>query len=67
MRKVEDLVKSFENLMLKSRNLNDDEFDKFLCNLELVKKNIMMLRRRNKSKLIECENFRDFLKNENIL
>lgn len=63
MKKVGDLIKNFENIMLRSRNLNDSDFDKFLCNLELIKKNTIMLKRREKSKLIENVSFRGLLIN----
>jgi len=57
--KLKDFNVKIENLFQKSKILSDQDFEKFLLNLELAKKNIMEIKKRKRSKL--TESFRDFV------
>ena len=60
--RVTNIIDIFKNIMMKTKSLNDNDFEKVLCNIELIKKDIIQLRKRSKSTLIEKVDFRDFLK-----
>ena len=69
MNKLNTITKQIENAMLKSRGLNDDDFVELLNKIELIKINIIQLRRRLNIKdfeLYETKNseFQQFLNNE---
>lgn len=59
--KLRDFNKRLKEIFHKSRQLNDDEFDKFISNISLMIKDSSQMRRRKKSVLIEKKSFRDFL------
>jgi len=58
---LEDFNKIIKNVLDRSRRLNDEDYDKFLCNVMLLIKDNNMLKRRSKSDLLENKNFRKFI------
>lgn len=64
MNSLKNLNLQINNIFNRSKQLNDDDFNKFLFNIELIKKDITQLRRRKITKLFEqVLSFRTFLNN----
>lgn len=69
MNKLDAIAKQIENAMSKSRGLNDADFVELLNNIELIKINIIQLRRKLNIKDFELyetkkSKFQQFLNNE---
>ena len=62
MNNLKTINKSIEHLFNQSKKLNNEDFDKFLFNIELIRKSIIKKRQVSKSKLFEKRiTFRDYI------